>query len=201
MKKILMASVIALFASQASFAAMEPWQQERDRWTAQVKDMSQLALVVNWTQQLTAGSMVCGFDMGLIAASLAADSVPVGNVLAEIAANLSDEDYQSLEAQTWYGQLWEGVKGSLGGATYVTKDSLQFVLLALAGEPEKGFESTKKAYESTIAITQKLTSEKSLCARMSRTEMIIRQELFRRWGITKSVEDMPYMQSPGVVIP
>lgn len=201
MKKILLASAIALFASQASFAAMEPWQQERDRWQAQVKEMSQVALVANWVQQLTAGSMVCGFDMGLIVSSLAADTVPVGNVLAEIAANMSDKDYQSLESQTWYGQIYEAVTGGVGGWAYVTKDSLQFVLLALSGEPERGFESTKKAYESTIVLAQKLTADKSLCARMSRTEMIIRQELFVRWGISKAPEDLPYLQTPGLLLP
>lgn len=173
MAKILLSVLLSAGLSQAAFG---------QEWEEKVANMSALELSVTWTQQLAAKIMACGAGNTIVGVSIVADTVPVTNILSEIAANMADENYQSLSSEDWLGQFGDIFKGTFAGAGALIKDSAQFVILVLAGEEEKAWQSVEKAYSSSITLAQKFDQEGSLCSRVRRAEAIVRNELMLRWG-------------------
>lgn len=168
-------SQIALAQEQNS------WEAEIKQWEADVVNMSNTKLTLQWTKAVTAAVVTCGASQVVIMSALAADTFPVTNILSEVLANATDEEYQSLESdRSTIGQTAEGF---FGGAGAIVRDSVQYVLLVLTGETENAWQNVSDSYESTRVIAEKMNQDQALCTRTSRIEFVIRGELFSRiWG-------------------
>jgi hypothetical protein len=191
MSKLLMLIGLVLGFSQLAVAQEEKaWEVEIQQWKTDVVNMSNAKLALEWSKSVTAAVVTCGASQVVIMSALAADTFPVTNILSEVLANATDEEYQSLASdRSKVGQTAEGI---FGGAGAIVRDSVQYVLLMLTGETENAWQNVKDSYESTRVIAEKMNQDQALCTRNSRIEFIIRGELFARiWG-----EESLKMQTP-----
>jgi hypothetical protein len=182
MIKLFMLIGFVLGISQLSQAQEEKaWEAEIKQWETDVVNMSNTKLTIQWTKSVAAAVATCGASQVVIMSALAADTFPVTNIISEVLANATDEDYQSLDAdRSKVGQTAEGL---FGGAGAIVRDTVQYVLLLLTGETENAWQNVKDSYESTRVVAEKMTQDEALCTRTSRIEFIIRGELFSRiWG-------------------
>lgn len=188
------------FSMNASAQEVPAWQTELNEWTAAAEQMNTPLLTLNWSQQFTAAVVICGVSETTIAASVAADTLPVANLLSEIIANTVDEDYQSLSNDR---QLADAAEGLFAGAGALARDTVQYVFLTFTGETDKAWSHVKKSYESSVVIAQKMRQDAALCPRVSRIELMLRKELFGRlWGQEGVETQLPLDSTqPEVLVP
>lgn len=173
------------FVSISNAQELEAWEVELATWTKDAPEMNSGLLTLYWAQHLTSAVVICGVSEATVIAAVAADTVPVGNLLSEILANTVDEDYQSLSNNTPMG---DAAQGALGGAGALVIDTVQYLFLALSGDTDQAWNDVSGAYESSRAVAEKMRQDSALCTRASRVELLIRKELFGRlWG-QESVE-------------
>lgn len=200
MMKSVMAAVLFVGISSSAFA-QEDWQVEQQEWQAQVETMSTLGLSVTLAKQLAAKILVCGASNTIVGVSIVADTVPVANILSEIAANMADEDYESLVAEEWSGTVEELFEGTFAGAGALVQDSAQFLVLVLAGEEERAWQNVAASYKSSVILAEKFAEDKSLCSRVSRWEATTRGELAKRWAGENVTVPMPQQNAPLIFRP
>jgi hypothetical protein len=184
-------ALITLGASQTALAnpTADSWKIEKQRWEQSVPNMSQLELVVKWTQNFTGTLVACGASSAVAGSALVADTVPVGNILTEILANFADEDYVSLSSE---GYIGDSLSGIFAGGGALVRDGVQFVLLAMTGDTDQAWKNVKKSYQSSIVISEKLFQDYSLCNRLATVELILRKEIISRArGDNGTVETEP----------
>jgi|GEM_PF-2656385 hypothetical protein len=193
--------MIGFGAGQTALAnpTADAWKIEKQQWEEAVPKMSQLELVVKWTQNFTATVVACSASSAVAGTALVADTVPVGNILTEILANFADEDYQSLSSSGYIGDSLEGLFAG-GGA--LVRDSVQFVLLAMSGDTDQAWSHVKKSYESSVVLSNKLFQDYSLCNRLATVELILRKEIISRARGDQAVsEPQPQLVAPELLRP
>ncbi len=177
------------FVSISKAQEQEAWEVELANWTKEAPQMNSGLLTLYWAQHLTSAVVICGVSEATVIAAVAADTLPVGNLLSEILANTVDEDYQSLSNDRKVG---DAAQGAFGGAGAIVIDTVQYLFLALTGDTDQAWNDVDGAYESSRAVAQKMRQDSALCTRASRVELLIRKELFGRlWG-----QDSVEMQKP-----
>lgn len=177
------------FISISNAQELEAWEAEVAYWTKEAPQMNSGLLSLHWAQHLTATVVLCGVSETTVIAAVAADTLPVGNLLAEILANTVDEDYQSLSNNR---QVGDAAQGALGGVGALVIDTVQYLFLALSGDTDQAWNDVSGAYESSRVVAEKMRQDEALCPRASRIEILIRKELFGRlWG-----QDSVEMQKP-----
>lgn len=164
-------SVLFVLMAAASVSAtveakeLAPWQLELQNYQSQLPHMSKLGLTVRVGFYSGTALASCSTDALVAGASFVSDTLPAFNLLSEGVANLVDPNYSSIDFESILSlrAAADISRGTLGGALVAVYESLEFVLLWLAGEEERSFEAVKKLYSSSIATTEALFARKAKC--------------------------------------
>ena len=200
MKNIIFSALLAAGLSQSAFAEVG-WKEEAKQWEQNVTEMGTYSLYVSWVSYLSKEAIACTASNTVVGVSIVADTVPVANILSEIAANMADETYESTSAQDFGGQLGDAFKGTFAGSGALVKDGIQFLLLTLAGEQDRAWQGVESAYASSITLANKFAEDKSLCQRLSRIQGIIGQEISLRWNAQEGEENLTPEEKIQIILP
>lgn len=178
MKKYFSAVLIfvgfSAFALGAQAQELEPWQKELQSYSDKIAKQSNAR--VQFSRAFHAAAVVgtCGASGAIVAAQFVADTLPVVNGLAEALPNMGENTYVSVTTN----KLLSGdtadliARGALGGGLLATYESLEFLVYWLQGDTEKIYQATKKMYESTIVMSDKLFAQKGQC-RMNISKFVL----------------------------
>lgn len=175
MKKIILA--IAL-ASSSAFAA--DWKNELNQYAADTQNYSYTRLYADATVLTGLIPIICGPAAGITAAAAITDSLPAGNILAEILANMANTEYQTYQS-FWAWDSWVNAgRGAVGGAGIFAAETIEAVTLWLAGQEDQAYQGTLKNYESTVKTAEALFSENSRCYLVLAKLAVLKNEESRR---------------------
>jgi len=182
-------SILVLGMVGTAFAAgqeleQESWAVELQEYQAAIQTYSNLHLGLSMAAHSAALVASCSASAVVVAGSFLTESFPVINFFPELFANAVDENYITFPNDEW--EWDQAARGVAGGAVVSLVDLAEFILLWLAGEEDRSFQSFKKVYASTFAVAETLFAEQGQCLMSFLKLLITGEELDTR----QTPEDM-----------
>lgn len=179
MKRLVLIAAL-FFASAAQAEQLPDWQQKLINYQSNVTRMTMSGLHVRQAFYITKAIATCAASTAVTAAAFTSDTIPLGNILGETIANISDPDYQTYEALLDWETLANLGRGAAGGAVVGVAEALEYVTLWLGGNEEEAWAALAKNYESSLATANALFAEQGQCMMNLSKVMLTRKELAKR---------------------
>lgn len=187
MKKVLLMALALGF----SVAAHADWQKDLQDYRTDIATRSSADLVAYYLGNLTKSVGVCTFSAaGQTTAAAIFDTLPSTNFIAELLANETNPDYQTLNSEglianiTDWHNYYNAVRSSLGGANIAILEFAHYFERWLSGTQETvTFENLKENYASTYATAEALFAPQGQCNMTYAKELILVTEMKHRLGL------------------
>lgn len=179
MKKLVLIAAL-VFGGAVHAAEVPAWQQKLEAYKASLGGYTNAGLRLHYGFYAGMALTTCSLSAVVTGATFVADTVPVGNVVSESLANITNPDYQTYKNILEWENLGAIGRGAVGGGPVAMLETLQFIGLWLGGNEDQAWEGVKKTYASTIATANALFAEQGQCMMSISKVMIIRAELKAR---------------------
>ncbi len=179
MKRIVL--LLSLTLSAAAHADQAPaWQQKLEAYKVSLDQSTNAGLQVRQGYYIGAAVTTCALSTVVTGATFVADTVPLTSILGEGLANVANPDYMTYKQIMEWETLAGMGRGTVGGAGVAVIESLEFVVLWLAGNETQAFEGLKKNYASSFATMESLFAQQGQCMMNISKVLITRAEIARR---------------------
>lgn len=167
-------TLLALGLFSFSVQAEEKWETELETYGQQIQDYGNLRLYANTLGYSSLLVGTCSASALIVAATAIADTYPILNIVSESVANLTNDEYETLDAEAFLSleTLADTGRGAVGGGVVALAESFEYVFLWLSGREDQSYSGLKEVYKSTVMVSESLFSQQGKCL-MSFTKLLI----------------------------